>query len=163
MGRGRLMRLWRLSGATYASRLDGGYGLESDGRWNTRGRAVTYCSTGPALCLLEKLVHIDDLSLIPDDTMLVHYDAPDDVLVEDVGLEALPSDWRWTESATRAIGNAWLDRRSACLLRVPSVIVPVAEADDRNVLINPRHQNASRITITAIEPFAYDPRLARLR
>ena len=54
------MTLWRLSGADFAKRFDGGYGLANDGRWNTRGRPVTYCSTGPALCVLEKIVHIDD-------------------------------------------------------------------------------------------------------
>ena len=59
------MRLWRLSAAKYARSFDGGYGLRHHGRWNTRGRPVTYCATGPALCLLEKLVHIDEM---PDDT-----------------------------------------------------------------------------------------------
>ncbi len=153
------MRLWRLSGADYADRFDGGYGLENDGRWNTRGRPVTYCSTGPALCLLEKLVHIDELALIPDDTMLVRYDAPDDIISEEARLEDLPDKWRLDESVTRAMGTAWLDRASACLLRVPSVILPVADADDRNVLINHRHQDAARITISAINIFEYDPRL----
>ena len=60
------MRLWRLSNAEDAERFDGGYGLHRDGRWNTRGRPVTYCATGPALCLLEKLVHVEDLALLPD-------------------------------------------------------------------------------------------------
>ena len=40
---------------------------------------------------------------------------------------------------TRSIGNAWLDRGSACLLRVPSVIVPVPDTDDRNIIVNHRH------------------------
>ena len=54
-----------------------------------------------------------------------------------------------------------LDRASSCLLRVPSVIVPLAEADDRNVVINHRHADAAAIEIAGIEPFAYDPRLFR--
>ena len=73
------MQLWRLSAGVYAERFDGGYGLENDGRWNGRGRPVTYCSTGPALCVLEKLVHLDDASLLPDDMV---YAAPDDLKVE---------------------------------------------------------------------------------
>lgn len=157
------MRLWRLSGAAYAERLDGGYGLENDGRWNTRGRAVTYGSAGPALCLLEKLVHIDDVGLIPDDTMLVLYDVPDDVAVEEVRLEDLPDGWRQDERLTRAKGNGWLDGVSSCLLRVPSVIVPVADADDRDVLINHRHEDAGRIVVSRIAPFEYDPRLFTFR
>ncbi len=155
------MRLWRLAGAEHAARLDGGYGLAHDGRWNSRGRPVTYCGTGPALCLLEKLVHIGDMSLAPDDTVLVRYEVADEVAIEDVRIEDLPAGWRLDEGASRAIGDDWLDRRSSCLLRVPSVVVPVAEADDRNVVVNHRHADATGIDIAGKEPFAYDPRLFR--
>ena len=79
------MRLWRLSGADFAERFDGGYGLRHDGRWNVSGHPVTYCASGPSLCVLEKLVHVDDPLLLPDDTMLVCYDVPDDVTMETVG------------------------------------------------------------------------------
>ncbi len=62
------MRLWRLSNAEDAGR----FGLHHDGRWNTRGRPVTYGATGPALCVLEKLVHVEDPALLPDGTALTY-------------------------------------------------------------------------------------------
>ena len=153
------MLLWRLSGAAYADRFDGGYGLEYAGRWNERGRLVTYCATGPALCVLEKIVHVEDVDLLPDDTMLIRYDMPDDLRVEESRVVDLPEEWRADQQVTRSIGSAWLDRVSACLLRVPSVIVPIPDADDRNVLVNHRHRDAARITISRVEQFEYDPRL----
>lgn len=153
------MRLWRLSGAAFAVRFDGGYGLQNAGRWNERGRLVTYCATGPALCVLEKLVHVEDADLLPDDTMLIRYDVPDDLHVEESRLADLPEDWQADQRVTRRVGSAWLDRMSSCLLRVPSAIVPVPDAEDRNVLVNHRHRDAARITIARIETFAYDPRL----
>ncbi len=153
------MRVWRLSGADYAERFDGGFGLEHDGRWNDRGRPVTYCSTGPALCALEKLVHIEDADLLPDDTMLVCYHVPDDVQIEDSPLEELPTDWRTDTNCTRSIGNDWLDGKSACLLRVPSVVVPIPDTNDRNLIVNHRHWDAGRITIERAEKFDFDPRL----
>ena len=153
------MRLWRLSASTYAERFDGGYGLGNDGRWNGRGRPVTYCSTGPALCVLEKLVHISDASLMPDDLMLVRYEAPDDLRVDEVLPDSLPESWDTLGGLTRYLGNDWLDDVSACLLRVPSVIVPIADTRDRNVLVNHRHEDADRITISRMETFRYDPRL----
>ena len=153
------MQLWRLSGAAFAERFDGGYGLEHAGRWNEPGRPVTYCATGPALCVLEKLVHVEDAGLLPDDTMLVRYYVPDDLHVEESQLAELPGNWRADQRVTRRLGSAWLDRASSCLLRVPSVIVPVPDADDRNVIINHQHQDAARISIARIERFAYDPRL----
>lgn len=153
------MELWRLSGADYAERLDGGYGLAHDGRWNTRGRPVTYCSTGPALCVLEKLVHIDDASLLPDDMVFVRYEAPEDLRVQEMRLDDLPDLWRRQDDVTMRLGDDWLDGVSACLLRVPSVIVPIPDTRDRNLLINHRHEDARRITISHIETFGYDSRL----
>ena len=153
------MRLWRLSGADYAVRFDGGYGYACDGRWNSRGNPVTYCSTGPALCVLEKLVHIEDANLLPDDTMLVRYDVPDEVAVDVTRLGDLPPDWRAVARITRSRGDNWLRAESSCLLSVPSAVVPVAGTTDRNVMINHRHDDAGRISISRIEPFEYDPRL----
>lgn len=150
------MRLWRLSGAEYARSFDGGYGLQYDGRWNTRGRPVTYCATGPALCLLEKLVHVDEM---PDDTMLVCYEVPDQLPIDDLSLDELPSGWRRDESRTRALGDKWLRSSSTCLLRVPSVIVPVAGSADRNLLVNHQHRAVDRIRISSVERFDYDSRL----
>lgn len=49
------MRLWRLSGRSYA---------------------LTYCATSPALCVLEKLVHVEDPALLPE--LMVTYDVPDE-------------------------------------------------------------------------------------
>ena len=152
------MRLWRLSAGAYAERFDGGYGLENDGRWNGRGRPVTYCSTGPALCVLEKLVHVEDVSLLPD-MVFVRYETPDELQVEEVPVDSLPEGWSVLGGLTRRLGNDWLDGISACLLRVPSVVVPIADTRDRNVLINHRHEDARRITLSRTETFRYDPRL----
>ena len=153
------MWIWRLSGEVYAERFDGGFGLRHEGRWNDRGRPIICCSTGPALCVLERLVHIEDASLLPDDTVLVRYEVPADLRIEESPLNTLPENWRADEPLTRSIGNAWLDGGSACLLRVPSVIVPIPDADDRNIIVNYRHEEARRITISSIEEFDYDPRL----
>lgn len=153
------MSLWRLSAGAYAGRFDGGYGLANDGRWNGRGRPVTYCSTGPALCVLEKLVHINDASRLPDDLMVVRYETPADLKVDEVLLDSLPQRWDTLEGLTRRLGNDWLDAASACLLRVPSVIVPITDTRDRNVLINHRHEDVRRIRLSRIETFRYDDRL----
>ena len=153
------MRLWRLSAAVYAERLDGGYGFTNDGRWNSRGHPVTYCSTGPALCVLERLVHIQDAGLLPDDTMLVSLDVPDGTAVEVVRLRSLPTDWRSDQRTTRLRGDAWLRARSACLLSLPSAVVPVADSNDRNILINHLHPDVNGIVITRVDAFEYDPRL----
>ena len=152
------MLLWRLSRKQHARALDGGYGLLFDGRWNTIGNTVTYCATSPSLCVLEKLVHIEDPVLMPE-LVMVTYDLPDALNIESVTLEELPAEWRRHESWTQQRGNAWYQTRSALLLKVPSAIVPIASSPDLNVLINHRHADATAIRIAAAEPFVFDLRL----
>ncbi len=154
------MRLWRLSGTQHAAAFDGGYGLHFEGRWNSAGRPVTYAATAPSLCLLEKLVHIEDPRLLPALAM-VTYEVPDEIPVERWEPESLPADWRRREVMTQQLGDAWLASDRAALLAVPSVIVPLADAPDRNVLINHRHADVPAIRILGIEPVELDVRLFR--
>jgi RES domain-containing protein len=63
------------------------------------------------------------------------------------------------EIHTQRLGDEWLDQVTEALLIVPSVIMPVANAIDRNVLINHRHADVARISIAAVTSFTLDPRL----
>jgi RES domain-containing protein len=152
------MILWRLSGARHARAFDGGYGLFYDGRWNTTGHAVTYCTSSPSLSLLEKLVHIEDPRLLPA-LVMVRYGIPDSLAVETILLTDLPVSWRRQENLTQQRGDAWHAALRAPLLRVPSAVVPLEGSPDMNVLINHRHPEATEITIVASEPFTLDTRL----
>lgn len=152
------MRLWRLSGPQHAATFDGGYGLLFDGRWNTVGHTVTYCSTSPSLCVLEKLVHVEDPRLLPD-LVMVTYDVPDALAVHVVTLDDLPDDWRRRETLTQQRGDAWHRARITPLLRVPSAIVPLAASPDQNVLVNHAHPDTLAIRVAAAVAFTLDSRL----
>lgn len=146
----------RLAGQRAAS--DGGYGLRFDGRWNTVGRPVTYAATSPSLCVLEKLVHVEDPELLPDLAM-VAYDVPEDVATTRWTLADLREDWRRREAETQRLGDEWVAGLEAALLFVPSAIVPIAGSPDQNVIINHRHPAAAAFRIERIETFALDVRL----
>jgi RES domain-containing protein len=152
------MQLWRLSSLRHARDFDGGYGLMNNGRWNTKGRAVTYCATTPALAALEKRVHVSDPALFPPQVM-IEYAAPDDLPRRSIAIDELPADWTVRETTTQSLGDAWLDAATDALLFVPSVIVPLASAPERNVLINHRNAGSARIAFVAATPFTLDPRL----
>jgi RES domain-containing protein len=152
------MRLWRLSSERRARDFDGGYGISNDGRWNTRGRPVTYCSTVPSLAALEKRVHVTDPSLLPPQVM-VAYEVLDGISKRTIDIPDLPPDWTARETHTQAIGDSLLDSVSEVLLFVPSVIVPIANAPDRNVLINHRTADVALVKIAGTTPFALNPRL----
>lgn len=138
--------------------FDGGYGVSNDGRWNSRGRPVTYCSTVASLTALEKRVHVGDPALLPPQ-VLVAYELPDSIPRRAIEIDDLPADWVARETYTRALGDEWLDSGAEVLLFVPSVIVPIASVPDRNVLINHRAAGVASIVVVHAVPFTLDSRL----
>lgn len=149
------MFLWRISNH-YSLAGDGA--LRTPGRWHSRGRRIVYCAQNPAAALLEILVHFEiDIQDLPVRYRLLKIHAPDDVPVERVSVDQLPSDWPEKTEATRALGDAWLATDSSALLIVPSAIVP----DTFNVLLNPAHKDAKRIVIVETGEHAIDPRLLK--
>jgi RES domain-containing protein len=152
------MLLWRLSGVEHAPTFDGGYGLLFDGRWNTAGHPVTYCATSPSLCVLEKLVHIEDPDLLPP-LRMVSYDVPDDLAVETLLISALPDSWTRQERWTQQIGDEWCASLRTPLLSVPSASAPIEGSPDVNFVINHRRPDVARIRRIKDEPFSLDMRL----
>jgi len=154
------MRLWRLSSVRHARDFTGGYGIFNNGRWNTVGRPVTYCATVPSLAALEKRAHVTYAADLPPLAM-VAYDVPDDIPVCTIEISALPRDWGSRETHTQVLGDEWLDMGREAVLIMPSVVMPLAEAADRNALINHHVADATRITIAHVIPFSLDARLFR--
>jgi len=147
--------LWRIS--NHLS-LAGDGALRTPGRWHTRGRRIVYCAQSPASALLEILVHFEiDIQDLPVRYRLLKIEAPDDVQVESVSVDYLPTGWPETTEMTRALGDSWLTKGSAALLAVPSAIVP----ETFNVLLNPAHEDARRIVIVQTGDHAIDPRLLK--
>src|ERR1700737_3159271 len=135
------MRLWWLASERRARDFDGGYGISYDGRWNTRARPVTYCSTVASLTALEKRVHVSDPALLPPQ-VLVTYECPDDISRRAIEIDDLPADWTRRVTHTQSIGDRWLDSKAEVLLFVPSVIMPI-------------------VNLARVVPFTLDPRLFR--
>lgn len=108
---------------------------------------MIYTAASPSLAVLEVLVHLDlPPELIPSDYRLLSIHVPDDAPVEE--LADLPDD-------PLAIGDEFLQRGGALVLRVPSAVVP----QESNSLINPRHLAAAALRLEANEPFSFDRRL----
>lgn len=152
------MKAWRLAKVRHKT-LDGTGGEVAEGRWHRRGRRIVYASASPSLAVLEVLVHLDlPVESLPDDYVLIGMDIPNDVAIKRMESSGLPSDWgAFDGSASRAIGESWLDKVESAVLLVPSVIVP----EENNVLINPRHGDATRIVENSNRLFSFDSRLSR--
>jgi len=65
---------------------------------------MLYCATAPSLCVLEKLVHVEDPGLLPI-LVMVRYAVPDRLEVETITVAELPNSWRFQESLTQQRGD----------------------------------------------------------
>jgi RES domain-containing protein len=145
------MRLWRIS--NYAD-LAGLGGLQADGRWHSKGRPIIYTAETAAGAFAEMLVNVSR-DLFPDTFQLMTIAVPAGLEPMEVSVSALPADWRHNKASTQALGDTWLQENAALLLRVPSALIP----DTHNVLINPRHPGAQRMTIVNVQKVTLDQRL----
>jgi RES domain-containing protein len=147
--------LWRIS--NHVS-LAGDGGLRTSGRWHTRGRRIVYCGETPAAALLEIVVHFEiDVRDLPAKYRLLKLEGPGDLVIERVAVAALPADWTERIDVTRTIGDRWLHAGRSPLLRIPSAVVP----ETFNVLVNPVHPDARRLSVVQISEHVIDPRLLR--
>lgn len=147
------MILWRVS--NYAT-LDGVGGLYVSGRWHTKGHPVVYCTLNPATALLEILVHMEiDAEDRPERFQMLRIEGPDTLSVEEIKPGALPSNWIEDLAFTQNLGDGWLSEAGSLLLKVPSVLVP----ETWNVLVNPRHAEASLLKVTMRYEHPFDARL----
>lgn len=149
------LRLWRI--VTGPHPIWSGEGARLFGqRWNPPGLPSIYAGTSFALCLVEVLVHANRKSP-PSAARFVEAVVPDTVSRELFDPVSLPG---WNDprdtSAARAFGRIWIEDRRSALLMVPSV---VTAGRDINVVVNPEHPDAVRISVGPETRVALDPRL----
>lgn len=156
------VRLWRIAtdARDYQAHDLSGRGAElTGGRWNRKGRPVVYTASSVSLACLETVVHLGAATL-PLNRFLVQVDVPDDIWAARIVHTAgrLPVGWNAVPEGMVSldIGDDWLKNGGTALLQVPSVIVP----EEHNVLINPRHPDAGRISAAKVRQWLYDSRLA---
>jgi len=153
-----MSRIWRIS--NYAD-LEGLGGLKAGQRWHTRGRRIVYCAPSPAAAILETLANfeIDSIEDLPSGYQLLAIEFPDSVSRARVDLKNLPKDWLAPQqlAATRKIGDGWLAAAKYPAIEVPSAVAP----ETWNTLLNPVLLPGTRIRITGVARYPFDPRLFR--
>lgn len=126
-------------------------------RWNSINTKIVYTAESRALAILEVSVHLDISEDLPDDRYYVEIEFPDEITIQEVNLEDLPEDWDFKPPTltTQTIGDDFVDYNEAAILKVPSSIVP----QEFNYLINPNHQEASKIKVLSTTKMIFDSRL----
>jgi|SRR5438552_8211847 len=145
---------YRISGGLHRV-FDGEGARRYGGRWNSPGQAVIYAGLSYAISMLERLIHLNDLTPPPTDRW-VRVRFPDR-LAEIVDLAAVPG-WDAADMmASRRFGDGWLASRRSLILVVPSAVTK----QDQNAVINPAHADFPTIEVTSERPVRWDSRLFR--
>lgn len=146
---------WRITKRAHASAAFSGEGARiAGGRWNLPGEPVVYSSSTLALAAMETFIHLGEEGL---GIAFVYFriEIPDSVSI--ARCDRAPRGWRSEPpgDASMRYGSAWLREGKAAVLDVPSAIVQV----ERNLLLNPRHPDFTKLSISRSKPFAFDPRM----
>lgn len=147
---------WRLTKTKYESQALQGEGARRYGsRWTSPGLPVIHASESLSLATLEVLVHLHASLLIPAYSVFT-VEIPE-ALVEELAQNELPATWRDYPSpaSNRALGDGWIASGRSAVLRMPSAII----THEYNFLINPEHEDFSKLDFSDPEPFDVDSRV----
>ncbi len=136
-----------------------GASMSSSFRWNSKHTRMVYTSQSRALALLEITAHLNGIIEIPTDRYLVEIEIPDALKIQTLSIAELPKNWNAHPPSvlTQKLGDTFVQKLKAPVLKVPSSIVP----QEFNLLINPNHPDAKKIKIISKERLAFDPRIVR--
>lgn len=161
-------KVYRVTRPQFARTADEAFsgegGLHDDGRWHEKGSPVLYTSDSSTLCMMERLVHADELftDQRPDRVLLaIDLPAISFVRITAAQLAARDGDWRAEGSLIcRNLGASWIETGVSCALVVPSAVNPLAT----NIILNPAHREYGAIVeanrALVFEPLHPDRRLA---
>jgi RES domain-containing protein len=126
------------------------------GRWNTKETPVIYAAETYSAAMLEKLASGN--GRLPPNQHWIRITVPHGTSYEAVTKDHLPG-WDTSEpSVSRAFGAQWVKTARSAILLVPSFVARI----ERNVVINPGHPEAGKITTSLAEPVWWDARLFQI-
>ena len=147
---------WRIVKEKHAKTAFSGEGARIfEGRWNSGGVRMVYCSEHLSLAALEILVHTQSVTI--RDKFRVFRVAWDEKMMTTIDLKKLPNGWNAQPPSliSKKIGDEWVHSDRFAVLAVPSVIVPL----EKTFLLNPKHRDFGKIKIKDSGSFALDQRL----
>ena len=150
------MLVYRLARERFAHTLSGKGAAFKGARWNSVGVELLYTASNRSLAMAEVAVHLT-LATLPADFMMVCILIPDSLLVQELPLSQLPTNWQSFPhpSSTQVFGDQFVAENKSCVLKIPSVVTQ----GDFNFLINPNHPDFAKVEIQSIEKFPFDQRI----
>ena len=149
---------WRIVKQKHAPEAFSGKGARLfEGRWNSAGIRMVYCSEHLSLAALEILVHAQPVVL--RDKFHAFRVAWDSKIMTSIAEKDLPAGWKTYPpgAASKNVGDEWVKTGRSAVFAAPSVVVPL----ERTFLLNPNHSDFAKIKIRDAGSFVLDQRLRR--
>lgn len=148
------MIMYRLASGDYIKDLSGNGSKVYGGRWNSVGMNALYCTENISLAVLEILVNVKKYKR-PLDYHLLTISIPDSIKPLVINASKLKKNWKDDLSYSQFMGDGFLKTQQSLILQVPSAIVE----PENNIIVNPKHADASKIKIISAKLFEFDKRL----
>ncbi len=128
-------------------------------RWNSKGTELIYTSASRALAMAEVFIHLS-LNKLPSDFVMLEIHIPESLKMDTLTSEELPEHWNAFPYRlhTQQFGDRLISDNTYAFLQVPSAVVP----GDFNYLLNPYHEDFSKIKINTYADFPMDNRFFRI-
>jgi RES domain-containing protein len=150
------MLVYRITHHSYSTSLNAS-GLE--GRWNSGGKKVIYCSQTIELAFLENMIRRQGVGF-NHDFKIMTIEIPDALKINTIDPASLKPGWRTFRnySFCQAIGDKWYATGSSAVLRVPSAVLP----ESSNYVINSTHKDFRKIKLINTSDLLPDERIENI-
>jgi RES domain-containing protein len=129
---------------------------ELEGRWNSAGKKVLYCSESIPLAFMESMVRRQGVGF-NQDFQIAHIEIPGTATIKTIEADGLEKGWDNPHdySICQRLADAWYDLHEDLVLKVPSATLSICY----NYVLNAQHPGFLRVKLLKLTPLVPDARI----
>lgn len=127
-----------------------------EGRWNSAGKKVLYCSESIPLAFMESMIRRQGVGF-NNDFQIAYIEIPDTAGIKTVMVTDLPNDWDNPYDYTKCqlLADEWYDSQESLVLQVPSATLSLCN----NYVVNSLHPDFSKVKTAGTTSLMPDARI----
>jgi RES domain-containing protein len=130
-----------------------------EGRWNSAGKKVLYCSESIPLAFMESMVRRQGVGF-NNDFQIAHIEIPDSAVIKTITLKDLEKKWDDPHdySKCQPLADQWYRNQDSLVLKVPSATLSICN----NYVLNSMHADFGKVRLLMVTPLMPDARIDEL-
>ena len=127
-----------------------------EGRWNSYGKKVLYCSESIPLAFMESMIRRQGVGF-NSDFQIAHINIPDTLVIQSIDTDKLEKNWNNPHdyATCQKSGDEW---HEGLVLKIPSAVLSVCY----NYMLNILHPDFRKVKLIKLTPLIPDPRIDEL-